>query len=237
MLNSVHMIAAASLLGVVGSCAFGEIQRYELDMSMLPSAQGWTYDAFASSGMPAAENDVFSVSNGVLTVNSIGQGNQSRAGYELWITDETFTGVTEIRIQTRVRVLELERLSGLFPPAGVAFVGVSQVAVAPIYLSDEYVFTQQPNSEQFRYALDTSVFHDYEIRVDTATRIFRLFVDGELVLMNLAPKDSNTYLQLFEGGGANVHAEIASARWILIPSAPTAGVLGIAGLLAVRRRR
>ena len=57
---------------VFGSVATAQAAfSFTLNMSQLPSAQGWTYNALGNS---VPESNIFSVSGGVLHQNSIGVG-------------------------------------------------------------------------------------------------------------------------------------------------------------------
>jgi hypothetical protein len=70
-----HAGLLACALASTGIGPTAQAAQVTLDFNSLPSAQGWSYMAFGNS---APESQVFSVSGGVLTQNSLGLGSAAQ---------------------------------------------------------------------------------------------------------------------------------------------------------------
>ncbi|BCU11250.1 hypothetical protein MAN88_18140 [Microcystis aeruginosa] len=77
-----------------------------LNFNTLPSSQGWTY---LVDGNTATETDVFSISNGVLTQNTLGSGDGVN-GYTLANVVDTTQPFT---LSWRSRVLQVDILTAV----------------------------------------------------------------------------------------------------------------------------
>lgn len=137
-----------------------------LDLSSLPSAQGWTY---ISDGAP--EMSIFSVSNGVLTQNTIA-GPFSVEGYRRF--DEIDPSLP-FTISVRARVLGD---SGIPPnPYGFNFLAWTGTEEFSIGLSTDLIGIGNTGA---LLPFDNTQFHDYRLEVVPEAG-FEFFVDSVLV--------------------------------------------------------
>ena len=92
----------------------------QLTMSSLPSAQGFTYTP-SGAHASAVETDVFPVSGGVLSMNSVGQSNGVSGGSILYNYLSGVTNGETKQIRVRARCLQVEA-SGTAPAGQGGFV-------------------------------------------------------------------------------------------------------------------
>jgi len=227
-MNAQTMTAVMTmLLGAAGSAHAGFLDL-EIDPNTYPSAQGWT---FFSQNLE--EGEAVWLTEAVTSLDAFGAGDLSEARFDLFLTPETFEGVTEIRMRTHLRVLELESFGEPEKNGAVSLVGVGGGAAAALRFDDERVFTDDGHVIE----RDMTEWRTFEMRVDTASREMRLLVDNTLVYTGVAAEGEGTYFQLAEGYRTNVHAELALMRWTLIPTPGTGAAVALGALFAARRRR
>lgn len=167
VMQSERVVSSATLTPSISNCIDLE---FEQD-GVLPSSQGFTYTA---SPAGIAENSVFSVSGGLLHLNTLGTG--AAAYYQLpnaYDPSEDFT--FEIRMK-------------VFPETGIFGMDFE---VSDNVTDYEFGFDSSgirlpppPNSRPFFPFDATNSFHTYTVFSPGGTGIYHFFIDGVLVASN-----------------------------------------------------
>lgn len=184
-----------------------------LDFDSLPSEQGWTYGTFGIS--EPEENTVFSVSNNILTQNTLSLGNTGGIYYTLEnVLDET----QDFTLSWRSRVIEEE--SVVTNPNYFGF------TVAVTSSSQRFIVgfsTEKIGISPFETvsgSFDNTVFHDYRIEGSFSSQNAQFFVD-DVLTANLSPINGTSIPNgLFFGDGTstmNAKAEITSYSFRQVP--------------------
>lgn len=206
-----------------------------LNFNTLPSTQGWTY---LVDGNTATETDVFSLSNGVLTQNTLGGGDGVN-GYTL---ANVIDSAQPFTLSWRSRVLQQEFV--LNPQNFFGFgltvnnssqrftlgFGTNEIGIAPFQI--------------LAGSFDNTIFHDYRLEGSFITGNSRFYIDDVLIanLTLLNGVTTNASNGLFFGdatGFTNALAEITDYRFsqggpsesVPEPSS-IAGILGL-GLFGI----
>jgi len=216
-----HARSAAALLlaaGFVlsGSAAFAGAIDVTLGFSSLPSAQGFTYTAVgAHAGVPEAS--IYSVSGGVLTMNSIGQSNGITGGSIFYVITGGITTTDTKQIQVTARCLETQGSTN--DPNGYAgfFFGFTTGSV-------QYGFGLTPTKISVlgpsgvigvTGTFDNTQFHHYVFDW-TPPNTFAIYRDSVLIHTGTGGFGVAAN-RLFFGdgsGGANANGEIREYRFI-----------------------
>lgn len=189
----------------------------QLTMSSLPSAQGFTYTP-SGAHASAVETDVFPVSGGVLSMNSVGQSNGVSGGSILYNYLSGVTNGETKQIRVRARCLQVEA-------SGTAPAGQGGFVFGFTANSTNYAFCLTPTRVGimlstgfflFATTFDNTQFHDYrfEFTPPTTTRVYR---DNALLGTSTAgfPAALTNRFWLGDGtGGANASGEVESFRFI-----------------------
>jgi RHS repeat-associated protein len=192
-----------------------------LDMSALPSQQGWMY-ADDSTGIPEAA--VFSVSDGMLQQDTIGKGFNTWGYQQLQMVDRQLP----FTIAFRARVLAHEAIGGN-PDHPFGFcIGVNTgtetfgVGLDPRQIMDSL-------GTVLSTAIDNSQFHNYRLEVTPGVG-YRVLVDGALVGTG-PPRPSPDPSRLYIGDctrGPNARADLSSYTFTqprVIEQRPTNGTV------------
>lgn len=139
-----------------------------LDVNSLPSTQGWIY---FSDGSP--ETSIFSVSEGILTQNTLAGPFTVERYKRQGVLDPSFP----FSIAIRARVVAD---SGICPtnPFGFAFGATAGEEIFLIGLSTSRI--QDVRGVDLSTTADNTIFHDYRLEVTPGVG-YSLFVDGTLL--------------------------------------------------------
>ncbi len=215
-----------------------------LNFGSLPSSQGWTYSTSGTnSGVP--ESSVFSVSGGVLVLNTMSTGSGGTIQYtRSQALNETESLV--IAMRARLTNIEGDAGAGCYGYGFAVSVNTGTRAIQFGFLPDR-IRDDCPVPRDIVF-LDNTIFHDYRIEMLPNGNV-RLFVDGVLratttVLAVTSPPRLGLGDQT---GNTNARAEITSYRVVqpaaAVPStsafgllAAAAAMLGAGGWTLMRRR-
>lgn len=185
---------------------------FTLDTSVLPSGQGWTYSA---AGESVPETDIFAVSGGILSHNTLGQGfGNGAGGIPLGIRSYGFTNIVDpsvpFTLKVRARVLEEESTSTT-NSFGFAF-GVNTATESfAIGLGTHRIQVGNVLGDAISTTIDNTVFHDYRMEGEIGVG-FELYVDD--VLVGTGPSIAGAFTNSIGFGdftrGTNARAEILS---------------------------
>lgn len=192
-------LSASEIQSVFAAGSAGTCHRsVTLDFNSLPSAQGWTY---VGDGTPEA--NVFSVSGGVLTMNTLGRGG-SFPHYEFPGTIDSALPFT-LSMRARVTGYEGETPDNVFGFGVFGCEGANSERFG-VGLSQTRIMTVTPDLSA---NLDATQFHDYLVK-GTPGGGYQVFVDNTLMLNGQsAPGGCPYLLWLGDGtGGPNARAEI-----------------------------
>ncbi len=145
-----------------------------LSFNSLPSAQGWTYESDGvpdSDGVP--ETSIFSVSNGVLTQNTLPAPFTTEV-YELRGAIDLTVPFT---ISVRARVLANSRIDDVHP-YGFCFAAETGAESFAIGLSPGRI--EDSFARELSTTIDNTTFHDYRLSATPGVG-YEFFVDGVLV--------------------------------------------------------
>jgi hypothetical protein len=224
-MKSSILIAFALTLSHLASAAV-----ITLDMSSLPSAQGWTYTATGSSHAGQVETSIWNANGTRLAMNTMGSGLVSPSGNIYQRLGEV-NAVDPIVIEWTSRVLQSEGASygwyvGVNDGAHSADVGFRTdgitLALAPII------------------SFNTTQFHDYRLEYTPGAATFSLFVDNNLFATQTALASTLNRIGFGDGtGAANAQAEMTSYRFSQVPEPSAAGMLllGALAVMASRQRK
>lgn len=212
---------AATLVALLGATApFARATDIPVGFGSLPSAQGWT---FFSGGSPTAtEAGVFSLSGGVLTLNTMAFGITGVGTSALYQQSGVVNNYEPVVIRFRARLLQHEGdFTNTFVGGGLAF-GFAQgstlwqLGITP---------TQIRNAPGtiLSSAYDNTQFHDYRLEWTPPSSV-RYFVDDVLVSTNSAGLASATNRIYFGDGtgAANSQAEITEFHFMQGAATPAA---------------
>jgi hypothetical protein len=234
-------------VAVLQNASLAEATSFTLDMSQLPSAQGWTYVAIAlpdAYGGSVPETNIYSVSSGVLHQNSLGIGFAGAGANGYWLYNlPGFDISLPFSIAVRARVLQDEEESPGFlnyNPFGFGIEG---------FAGPQNWFAMGLSSQTINIgalpgniiAFDNTTFHDYRLEVTPGVGQ-NLYVDNVLVgtsalrtWTGCCPSSPNPPYVLGFGdltGGANALADVASFTFSQGDSTPpliSPSVLGTQG--------
>lgn len=206
-----------------------------LDFTSLPSAQGWNY--FQNLGL--AETSAFSVSGGVLTLDTMGVAHSHQAQY---ILPDIVDPLLPYTFELTARVLEHSENNPSVWPHGFGFI----IGTDSSYMSMSINPTQIAYGNPVTFvstSIDNTQFHDY--RVEGTPGIgWEFFVDDVSIgsgsflssgVLDLVAFGDNT-------GNGRARAEITSfsfsqAEAVPEPSTYALILTGLLGLGVVRRKR
>jgi hypothetical protein len=225
------IVIAASVLAVsaVGNSPV-QASNITLNFNNLPSTQGWTY---VVDGNTATETDVFSLSNGVLSQNTLGSGDGVN-GYTL---ANVIDSAQPFTLSWRSRVLQQEFV--LNPQNFFGFglsvnnssqrfalgFGTNEIGIGPFQTLDG--------------SFDNTIFHDYRLEGSFITGNSQFYIDdvfiANLPLLNgVTPNASNGLFFGDATGLTNALAEITDYRFSQgDPSESIPEPSSIAGLLGL----
>lgn len=177
-----------------------------LEFDNLPSEQGWTYETFGASSVP--ENNVFSISNNVLTQNTLSFGQTNHTYILGNIVDET----QDFTLSWRSRVIEQEFVRTFQNHLGFG-IGVSSSSQRFVLGFGTETIGVGDNQETLPGLFDNTVFHDYRIEGSFSSGNAQFFIDNVLTA-NLSLLNGTAYPNgLLLGDGTrtmNAIAEITS---------------------------
>lgn len=139
-----------------------------LNFSTLPTSQGWEYYQL---GYSVPESSVFSVSNNVLTQDTLSTGFVSSGGI-IYKLNGVVTPDTPYKLIFHAKLLE-EQNNGPQNHEGFTVGAITNGVEYFIGLGNDALQTDYPYST----ALDTSVYHWYELDVNPGAQS-RVYVDG-----------------------------------------------------------
>ncbi|MBS1707535.1 MAG: hypothetical protein JSS65_02310 [Armatimonadetes bacterium] len=204
-------------------------QAITLDMTMLPTAQGWNYlvDGNRASISEAA---AFSVSGGSLHQSLTGHSYGS-GGYALYSRANPFADV-DFYLEATAQVVKEESTTPK-SPYGLSFGVATNYGYALFGIaSDRYALYNKP-----AVAFDGTQVHTYRLVGKKATKTMDLFIDGVQVVNNQAMPQINSNLGLFfadSTGYTNTDGKLLS--YGVVPE-PATGLAALLLLPVLRRRR
>jgi hypothetical protein len=177
MISKNTFLRLGAILAIT-ACAGAHAATYTLDMSALPSTQGWVYNAIGNS---VTETEIFSIVDNALHQNSTSVGNIPSGGNSYYLFDAMTSGLDWTLDVTA-------RLDGEFAVAGYPnnHWGFSVAVFDPegyefgFGLGDDVLIS----GDGAQFSLDTSQIHNYRLQgraYNSATPTFDLFVDGNLL--------------------------------------------------------
>lgn len=221
------LVAASLALTVVTVSNDVAALALTLDFSSLPSAQGWT---FSTNG--ASESDVFSVSSGVLSQDTLGLGPSAGANYQIY---GLLTTDADISLTFTARLLSEEGSPTDYGAvsAGIGFDGFSYaIALRPGEVRDL-------QNNLLSTAFDTSLFHEYELRIQPSVG-YTVYVDNVLIA-SVAPSTESplaNYIYFGDGSALNALGEYSAFAVSQVPlPAPVALITCALAAIAARMRR
>jgi hypothetical protein len=214
-------------LVLVPGFAHAAAQDVQLTFGSLPSAQGWLYAAVGSHA-GALEASVYSVSGGILTINSMGQGFGVSGGSIL------YSGLSGLVTSTETKELRFTARSITFEGSGIASAGQQCVAVGfntgsvqyDISITPTKVYVLGPaGSVAVAGTYDNSTtFHDYVLTYAPPSS-FQIYRDAVLIHSGsggFAASGSRVFFGDGTGGG-NAHTEVTALRFLQGSATTTAG--------------
>lgn len=205
----------------------------------LPSASGWTYSA-ANHDVGLGEHDVFSLSSGALSVDTMGQAHaEGRSGSNQYTFDTSGFGIDsgtiELVAEARVTAGELSGYAyGFALTFGVGSRGFMQIGLMP-----DSIASSPDDVREF----DATVWREYRLVGDVDARTFDVYVDGKLFASDAPFRAGGFEVVAFgdASGSANASTEVRSVRVeasaVVVPTPASACLLAVGGLAATRRRR
>lgn len=173
--------------------------------SVLPSSQGLTY--FSDPGA-VPENSIFSVSGGMLHLNSFGTG---AATY--YMLPNVYDSNKDFVLEFRMKVFPGTGIFGLYFEASDA------VTDFELGFTDSGIsLPPPPNSRPFLPFTTTDAFHVYKLTGTAGSTTYQLFVDGVLVASNAVSGGDPASRFAFGDGttsGGDGQAEIDYVRYCL----------------------
>jgi hypothetical protein len=224
--NNLLKVAIASS---VSAFAIAPVQasNITLDFNTLPSNQGWTY--YKTNSTP--ETNVFSVSNGILTQNTLGTGVWNLNAYTLV---NVFDTTQPFILSWRSRVLQ-DQFFAQNPPSFFGFaVAVSSASQSfGIGFGTKGIGVNE-NFVALPGTFDNTVFHNYRVEGSFNTGNAQFYIDNvlttHLVPVNVASIHVPYTLFLGDATGyTNALAEISSYSFRSVPEPLT--ILGTATAL------
>ena len=216
---------------LVGSAAPALGVTIELDPTTLPSSQGWAFSSFG-----VEEGDVFSVSAAGIEQDSLAAGQ----AYAVYRRGMPMNAVDPIVIRVNASLSATSLPSG-FGPGYYFGVSTGQERFS-LVLEPGRVTTLEGS---VLGSVDTSVARDYELIVQPGEG-FSLFVDGALFAVGDGYAEGGAAEVEFGDGSfsQNAAGRLSSFSLVQSPGAaplvapePSAGLLLLAGLEALRRAR
>jgi len=141
----------------------------ELDMTSLPSAQGWTYE----TGNPAVpETTIFSADGTYLNMNSMGQGSYPTAA---WFTYNLYSGIDfarpyEIRSTARINAAEGDTVYYLYSETSDRWVNIITYPGSIFAVDQGTIYTGNMMGD----------FHDYRLVVNPGSG-FSFYLDNSFI--------------------------------------------------------
>ena len=186
-----------------------------LDFNSLPSNQGWEYEAIANpNSNNAPEEDVFWLSDGVLTNDTIGLGLNSGDGGNLYHQKDVVNTSLGFIATITARILEVESNTG---QQQVFCLGVfTGTEIFNIEFGIDYIQDQDDNPFQLPDGFTTTVFHEYRLEHFLSGDTYNFFIDGEFIGSGSSRKqDVHNWITFGDQtAGANVHAEMTSYDFV-----------------------
>lgn len=231
-----RLLAVAALAACGGTALATPIVTIETNS--LPSEQGWSYQ---TNGLHTgtAEVNAFTPGASSLTINTMGAGmnlTSSFLGARNFIGESAINSSSVVTIAMRARVVSSEVSLyhygfGTSVQGGGRWMGFGLSSSAITYTDLE---VQNASSLGF----NPTQWNDYRMVGNWSTGTFQMFVNNQLVRtanMGWQSMDANVFIG-DSTGTANANVQFSDFA-VSVPSPATAGVLGGAGLLAMRRRR
>lgn len=205
-------------LVLVPGFAHAAAQDVQLTFGSLPSAQGWVYTP-SGSHAGAVETSVYSVSGGILTINSMGQGFGVSGGSIL------YNNLSGLVTSSETKELRFTARAITFEGSGAASAGQGCVALGfttgsvqyDISITPTKVYTLQPSGHvAVAGTFDNSTaFHDYVLSY-TPPSSFQIRRDAVLIHSGTGGF-SVAASRVFFGdgtGGGNAHTEVTALRFL-----------------------
>lgn len=213
-------LAAFAAIAVVGAMAVPSIaatQYFALNMSSLPSTQGWSY-VTSGSHAGAVENNIFNATGTLLNQNSIGQG-YGVSGGSIFYQVSGITTTTEVKqLRFTARVLQVEGSGGgANGEQGCSFGFTVGNVQYDISITPTKVYTLAPGGTVAVAGTydNTSAFHDYILDFTPGPTV-RIYRDN--VLINTTSTGFAVAAnRVFFGdgtGGANAKVEIKALSFL-----------------------
>ena len=203
-------------LCVAAVLAVAQAQSYavdiNLDLTSLPSAQGWTY---FSSG--AAESDVFSVAGGVLSMN----GTLTNAAY--YKLEGIVNLTLPFTLTATARVVSGGQTLAFYIATATQFAGIN---LSPTTIIDE-------TNGTFLASLDTTTFHNYKLEGSFTTGV-NLYIDDVFITSTSSAAYPINMVAFGDSGGfGNGRAEITALSFQQPIPEPATYMLLMCGLSAL----
>lgn len=207
-----RLLALAAACALAGSAFVAGATDLPVSFATLPSTQGWT---FTTGGSPlATEAGTFSLSAGVLTLNTMAFGVVSPGTSAFYAYSGAVNNTEPLVIRCRARLVQHEGdFANTFVGGGFAFgftqgTTLYQMGITP---------TQVRNAPGtvLSAVYDHTQFHDYRLEYTPPSSV-RYFVDGALISTNNAGLAQALNRVLFGDvtGAANSKTEITEFRFL-----------------------
>lgn len=203
-----------------------------LDMSTLPSAQGWTYTAVGPSHGGQLETNIWATSGTVLSMNTMPSALVSPSG-NYYIQTNLVNAIDDIILSWRSRVLESEFIASSHYGWALNFETGSQGINVGFETNGIVLGTGS------LLAFDATGFHDYRVEFTPGESSFDLFIDNSLFASGSASVSALNRILFGDGSGAsNARAEMTSYSFVQVPEPRMAAVvLCVAPILLIHRWR
>ena len=216
---------ALTFLALIGATVS---QALVLDMTKLPSQQGWSYMADGNR-VGIAESAAFSVAGGVLQQTLVGQSYGS-VGYLVYSTANPYAD-TDFVVSANLRITGQEHVNPLSPYGmavgvatnyGYAMIGVAGDRLA-MYKGATYMF-------------DGTQAHDIVMVGHKSTQTLDVFVDGQKVMADqVLPVVSSNLGLFFADATGYTNNNAVLGGYAAVPE-PATGLLAL-GLIPILRLR